>query len=80
MPSIPYPVLCPVGLFDEEEPGRIIGFNPELYGVIDLDGVPSESARIFNFTITFKNDCLAGYIRAKKAKMSLIIFIEGSGG
>ena len=73
MPSIPYPVLCPVGLFDEEEPGRIVGFNPELYGVIDLDGIPSESARIFNFTITFKNDCLAGYIRAKKAKMSLII-------
>lgn len=73
MPSIPYPVLCPVGLFDEEEPGRTVEFNPELYGVIDLDGVPSESARIFNFTITFKNDCLAGYIRAKKAKMSLII-------
>lgn len=73
MPSIPYPVLCPVGLFDEEEPGRTIQFNPELYGIIDLDGVPSDSARIFNFTVTFKNDCLARYIRASKAKMSLII-------
>jgi hypothetical protein len=73
MPSIPYPVLCPISLFDDEEPGHDPAFKPEIYGTIDLDGLPSETKRVFNFTITFKNDCLAGYIHAKKAKISLVI-------
>ncbi len=73
MPSLPYPVLCPIALFEEGELGRDSSFDNVLYGKIDLDGVPDETARNFTFSISFKNDRIAKYIQEKKAKMSLIL-------
>jgi hypothetical protein len=73
MPSLPYPVLCPIALFEEDELKMDSCFNHVLYGIIDLDGVPDETARNFTFSITFKNDRIAKLIQEKKAKMSLIL-------
>lgn len=73
MPSLPYPVLCPIALFEEDELRNDSCFDHILYGKIDLDGVPDETARNFTFSISFKNDRIAKLIQEKKAKMSLIL-------
>lgn len=73
MPSLPYPVLCPIALFEEGELSKDSSFDHALYGEIDLDGVPDETARNFTFLISFRNARIAKLIRDKKAKMSLII-------
>jgi hypothetical protein len=73
MPSLPYPVLCPIGLFDDDELRLDSSFNDKLYGKIDLDGTPDETARKFSFLIKFQNDKIAEYLKTKQAKISLII-------
>jgi len=73
MPSLPYPVLCPIALFEEDELRQDPIFDHNLYGKIDLDGVPDEKARNFTFTISFRNGRIAKLIQDKKAKMSLIL-------
>jgi len=73
MPSLPYPVLCPIGLFDDDELRNDPSFDHVHYGKIDLDGVPDETARNFTFTICFKNERIGTLLREKKAKMSLIL-------
>ena len=73
MPSLPYPVLCPIALFEEDELKMDSCFDHVLYGKIDLDGVPDETARNFTFSISFKNERIAKLIQDKKAKMSLIL-------
>ena len=73
MPSLPYPVLCPIALLEEDELRRDSSFDHVIYGKIDLDGVPDETARNFTFSISFKNDRIAKLIQEKKAKMSLIL-------
>lgn len=73
MPSLPYPVLCPIALFEKDELSKDSIFDHALYGKIDLDGVPDETARNFTFLISFRNARIAKLIHEKKAKMSLII-------
>ena len=73
MPSLPYPVLCPIALFEEDELKKDSCFDHVLFGKIDLDGVPDETARNFTFAISFKNDRIAKLIQDNKAKMSLIL-------
>ncbi len=73
MPSLPYPVLCPIALFEEDELRQDPSFDHVLYGKIDLDGSPDKAARNFTFSITFKNDRIAKLVQGKKAKISLII-------
>ena len=73
MPSLPYPVLCPIALFEEDELRNDSCFDHILYGKIDLDGVPDETARNFTFLISFKNNRIAKLIQDKKAKISLIL-------
>lgn len=73
MNSLPYPVLCPIALFGEDELRNDPDYDHQLYGRIDLDGVPGDSSRNFTFTITFQNEKIAEYIRGGKAKMSLIV-------
>jgi hypothetical protein len=71
MPSLPYPVLCPLELIGNLS--KDSEFNPVDYGKIDLDGEADETARNFTFLITFQNDTIMRYIREGKAKMSLIL-------
>jgi hypothetical protein len=73
MPSLPYPVLCPIALLEQDELREDTCFDHALYGEIDLDGTPDETARNFTFSIKFKNARIAGLIQEKKAKMSLIL-------
>lgn len=78
MPSLPYPVLCPIALFEEDELKMDSCFDHVLYGIIDLDGVPDETARNFTFSISFKNERIAKLIQDKKAKISLILEAKSS--
>lgn len=71
MPSLPYPVLCPLELIGDLS--KDSEFNPVVYGKIDLDGEADETARKFTFLITFQNDTILRYIREGKAKISLIL-------
>jgi hypothetical protein len=73
MPSLPYPVLCPIALFEEDELKNDPCFDHDLYGKIDIDGTPDETARNFTFSISFKNDRIAKLIQDNKAKISLIL-------
>ncbi len=73
MPSLPYPVLCPIALFDKDELRQDTSYDHVLYGKIDLDGSPDETARNFTFSVTFKNDRIAKLVQDNKAKISLII-------
>ena len=73
MTSLPYPVLCPIALFEKDELSKDPCFDHALFGKIDLDGVPDETARNFTFSISFKNERIAKLIQDKKAKISLIL-------